>query len=41
MIKIILDPNLFECDENTSREYQIKHFNYLEFTEKLFHERVV
>lgn len=29
MIKIILDPNLFECDENTSREYQIKHFNYL------------
>ena len=29
MFKIILDPNLFECDENSSPEYQVEHFKYL------------
>lgn len=30
MVKIILDPNLFECDENATPKYQMKHFYYLQ-----------
>lgn len=30
MVKIILDPNLFECDENATPKYQMEHFYYLQ-----------
>lgn len=30
MAKIILDPNLFECDENATQKYQMEHFYYLQ-----------
>ena len=29
MVKIILDPNLFECDPNTDKRYQMEHCQYL------------
>ena len=29
MYKVILDPNLFECDKNASHTYQMEHFQYL------------
>lgn len=29
MYKVILDPNLFECDKKTTTEYQFMHFQYL------------
>lgn len=29
MVKIILDPNLFECDPNADEQYQMEHCQYL------------
>lgn len=30
MYKVILDPNLFECDENTDNKFQLIHYKYLD-----------